>query len=63
MYMNPQWTENSLTDEIQGLNARIDQIGRPCDRPGKHALSFLKQMLRAKREQLAVLRRRAARVN
>lgn len=56
MYMNPQWTERSLCQDIQALSARIEALGNPSDRPAKHALSFLKQMVRAKREQLERLR-------
>jgi hypothetical protein len=57
MYMNPQWAERTLVEETQNLLGRIDDMGRPRDRPAKHALSFLKQMVRAKREQLASLKR------
>ena len=57
MYMNPQWTERSLAEDINDLIGRIDGMGRPSDRPSKHALSFLKEMVRSKRQQLARLRR------
>lgn len=57
MYMNPQWTERTLAEEISTLISRIDSMGRPSDRKTKHALSFLKQMVRTKRMQLTALRR------
>ncbi|MEM7407824.1 MAG: hypothetical protein AAF458_21210 [Pseudomonadota bacterium] len=56
MYMNQQWSERTLLDEIQALIARIDKIGDPKDRQGKHTVSYLKQMVKAKREKLAALR-------
>ena len=55
MYMNPQWTERSLMEEIQALGARIEELRDARDRKSKHTVSFLKQMARAKREQLATL--------
>ena len=56
MYMNAQWSETSLLDEIKQLAARIESLGDPQDRQGKHTLSYLKQMVKAKREKLATLR-------
>jgi hypothetical protein len=56
MYMNPQWSERSLTDEIRDLVARIEKLGDPQDRKGKHTVSYLKQMVKAKREKLAALK-------
>lgn len=60
MYMNPQRTETSLSDEIQELLDRIESMGVPRDRKTKHAESFLKQMVKTKRAQLASLRNRSA---
>jgi hypothetical protein len=57
MYLNVQWTERSLAEDINELIGRIDGMGHPSDRPSKHALSFLKEMVRSKRQQLARLRR------
>jgi hypothetical protein len=56
MYMNPQWSERSLTDEISDLMQRIKQLGQPSDRQGKHTVSYLKQMVKSKRDKLAILR-------
>ncbi|NKC13485.1 MAG: hypothetical protein GKR94_15215 [Gammaproteobacteria bacterium] len=56
MYLNAQWSERSLVDDIQSLVMRIEAIGIPRDRKGKHTISFLKQMVRTKRDQLALLR-------
>ena len=56
MFMNPQWSERSLVDEIKALAARIEKLGDPQDRQGKHTLSYLKQLVKAKREKLATLR-------
>ena len=56
MYMNPQWSERTLKDQITDLITRIEKIGEPADRKGKHAISYLKQMVKAKREKLATLR-------
>ena len=55
--MNPQWTARTLAEEISALIDRIDSMGRPRDRKSKHALSFLKQMVRTKRMQLQALKR------
>ena len=56
MYMNAQWSERTLLDEIKDLAARIESLGDPQDRQSKHTLSYLKQMVKAKREKLATLR-------
>ena len=56
MYMNAQWSETSLLDEIKDLAGRIESLGSPQDQQGKHTLSYLKQMVKAKREKLATLR-------
>ena len=60
MYVNPQWSEQSLTDEIKELVERIDELGDPQGRKGKHTVSFLKQMVKSKKEKLAELRFRSA---
>ena len=60
MYVNPQWSEQSLTDEIKELVERIDGLGDPQDRKGKHTVSYLKQMVKSKKEKLAELRFRSA---
>ncbi|MBT6277586.1 MAG: hypothetical protein HOI95_26060 [Chromatiales bacterium] len=56
MYMNPQWTERSLLDDIQALLSRLEGLAEASDRASKHSASFLKQMVKAKRDQLATLR-------
>ena len=61
MYINPLWSERSLTDEIKELVARIDELGDPNDRKGKHTVSYLKQLVKSKKEKLAELRFRSAR--
>ena len=43
-------------DEIKQLAGRIESLGSPQDRQGKHTLPYLKQMVKAKREKLATLR-------
>ena len=60
MYMNPEWTERSLLDEIRDLAVRIDSLANCKDRKSKHTVSFLKQMAKSKEDQLATLRHRIA---
>jgi hypothetical protein len=56
MHIKAQWSETSLLDEIKALAGKIESLGSPQDRQSKHTLSYLKQMVKAKRDKLATLR-------
>ena len=56
--INPRWTEDELRKEIERLRERISQISQSANASARAAVSYLNQMLRDRRAELASLRRR-----
>lgn len=50
--------EDALVRDIAGIDRQVQEISNSTDRPGKHAQSYLKQLLRHKKDALRLLRHR-----
>lgn len=53
------WTEDELAREIARLDDLITETGRNADKRSRCAVSYLRQVIKDKRETLAILRQRA----
>ena len=51
-----RWTEDRLTDEIDKLGMRIAEIAKLEDRRSRHAVSYMRQLLKDKQDRLARLK-------
>ena len=50
--------EEALLRDIAGLDRQVQENANPIDRPAKHAQSYMKQLLRHKKDALRLLRHR-----
>lgn len=53
-----RWTEDELRREIERLCERISQASRSATATSQAAVAYLNQVLKDRRDDLAVLRRR-----
>jgi len=51
-----RWREDQLSKEIAGLDARIAEVSNPPNPRARCVQSYLRVLLRAKRDKLATLR-------
>ena len=53
-----RWTENRLREEIENLGDKITRVAKQEDRRSRHAVSYMRQLLKDKQDRLALLRLR-----
>jgi len=51
-----RWTEDRLRQEIDKLGDRITFVAQNQDRRSRHAVSYMRQLLKDKQDRLALLR-------
>jgi len=51
-----RWTEDRLSQEIDRLGSRIAEISKLSDRRSRHAVSYMRQLLKEKKDKLALLK-------
>ena len=56
MAMRMRFTEEELRRDISGLDQQISEVTNPDDVSSRRVLSFLKQIVKDKRDKLATLR-------
>lgn len=56
--ITPRWTEDELRKEIQRLRERISKASQSANSSARAAVSYLNQLLRDRRAELATMRRR-----
>jgi len=53
-----RWTEDRLRQEIDKLGDQITHVAQNQDRKSRHAVSYMRQLLKDKQDRLALLRLR-----
>lgn len=56
--INPRWTEDELRKEIERLREHISKVSQSDSARARAAVSYLNQMLRDRRAELAALQRK-----
>ena len=56
--IHPRWTEEELRQEIERLRERITEVSQSENISARAAVSYLNQMLRDRRAELATMRRK-----
>lgn len=51
-----RWTEDRLKEEIDKLGDQIAQVAQNQDRRSRHAVSYMRQLLKDKQDRLALLK-------
>ncbi len=51
-----RWTEDRLREEIDKLGDQISQVAQNHDRRSRHAVSYMRQLLKDKQHRLALLK-------
>ena len=61
MRSSARWIEEELANDIERIGNRIDRTALHDDERSRYAVSYLQQLLRDRRDRLAILKQRRPR--